>query len=112
MDNSIICPAYKTEFSKQPITCKKRGFPFSGTEKEKSLFICQQILKKGKVSDNKIKRARIILRIIGGINILSPFFTYKKPSDCLKTILYARFIRVSDFEKNEILESQWLNFIF
>ncbi|MCD4724127.1 MAG: zinc-ribbon domain-containing protein [Bacteroidales bacterium] len=78
MNKMIICPTCKTNYEIQPETCTKCGFPFTGTEKEKSIFIGQQILKKGNVSDTKdrIKRARIILWIIGGLNILSPFLIY------------------------------------
>ena len=47
-----------------------------GTEKEKAVFIGQQILNKGAVTETKdrIKTARIILWIIGGVNILLAFF--------------------------------------
>lgn len=78
MDEIITCHTCKTKYEVQPEKCKKCGFPFAGTEKEKSLFIGQQILKKGSVSDttDKIKRARIILWVIGGINILSSFLIY------------------------------------
>jgi len=82
MEEKIICPSCKTEFEKQPEVCSNCAFPFAGTEKEKSIFIGQQILKKGKVSDTKdgIKRARLILWIIGGLNIVSPFFIYNTHS--------------------------------
>lgn len=78
MENTTICPVCKTAFNEQPVNCSNCGFPFSGTEKEKSLFIGQQILKKRTVSDtkDKIKRARIILWIIGGMNLLAPFVAY------------------------------------
>ena len=47
-----------------------------GTEKEKSVFIGQQIFNKGVVTETKdrIKTARIILWIIGGVSILIAFF--------------------------------------
>jgi len=74
MEPSKQCPACKSEFLVQPGACENCGFPFIGSEKEKSLFIAQHILKKGQLSDtrDRIKRARIILWIIGGFNILSP----------------------------------------
>ncbi|RIJ48417.1 hypothetical protein D1614_11905 [Maribellus luteus] len=34
------------------------------------------------------------------------------PSECLKTFLHEGIIRIADFEKNEILKSQRLNFTF
>lgn len=82
MENTIVCPTCKTNYETEPETCPKCGFPFSGTEKEKSLFIGQQILKKGKVKDTKdvIKRARIILWVIGGLNLLiSPIYYGGEP---------------------------------
>lgn len=84
MENTLICPTCKTVYEIQPERCPKCGFPFSGTEKEKSIFIGQQILKKGKVTDtrDRIKRARIILWVIGGINILFPMiFPDNYPTD-------------------------------
>lgn len=78
MESTIICPTCKSNYENQPQICTKCGFPFNGTEKEKSLFIGQQILKKGNVNDTKdrIKLARVILWIIGGLNILTPFIFY------------------------------------
>ena len=76
MENNVTCPVCKTTFNEQPVKCNSCGFPFSATEKEKSLFIGQQILKKRTVSDtkDKIKRARIILWSIGGMNLLASLF--------------------------------------
>ncbi len=78
MQQSISCPVCQSTFEQQPETCHKCKFPFNASEKEKSKFIGQQILKKGTISDTKekIKRARIILWVIGGINILFPFLLY------------------------------------
>jgi hypothetical protein len=82
MEELIVCPTCKTDYESQPENCKKCGFPFSASDKEKSVFIGQQILKKGNVSDTKdrIKRARIILWVIGAINIVSPFLFYNNNS--------------------------------
>lgn len=41
MENTIICPVCKANYENQPQICTKCGFPFKGTEKEKSLFIGQ-----------------------------------------------------------------------
>jgi hypothetical protein len=78
MESNFVCPACKSSYEIQPDFCTKCGFPFSGSEKEKSVFIGQQIFKKGKVADtkNKIKRARIILWVIGALNAIGPFVLY------------------------------------
>jgi len=78
MNNAIICPVCKSNYDSPQEICKTCNFPFSGTEKEKSIFIGQQILKKGSIDDAKvsIKRARIILFLIGGFQILNGFIFY------------------------------------
>ena len=78
MEKVIICPNCKSNYEIEPPTCSTCGFPFNGTDNEKSLFIGQQILKKGKISDltDQIKIARIILWFIGGLNILLSFLIF------------------------------------
>ena len=78
MENTVICPTCKSNFEKEPKICSNCGYPFSGTDKEKSLFIGQQIVKKSTVHNTKdrIKRARNILWILGGLNIIYPFIGY------------------------------------
>jgi hypothetical protein len=75
MDKMVICPTCKTNYDVQPQICAKCGFPFMGTEKEKSIFIGQQIIKKDDLvsAKERIKIARIILCIIGGISIVNGF---------------------------------------
>jgi hypothetical protein len=70
------CPTCNTYYDVQPQCCATCGFPFLGTEKEKSVFIGQQIVKKGHIADTKkrIKVARIILWIIGGVNTIMALF--------------------------------------
>ena len=82
-DTKTICPTCKTEYDSQPDICGKCGFPFSGTDKEKSIFIGQQITKKGKITGtkDKIKRARSILWVIGALNIVLPFLIYQNDID-------------------------------
>lgn len=48
MDGLIKCPTCKTDYEVQPEKCNKCGYPFSATDKERSHFIAQQILNKGK----------------------------------------------------------------
>jgi len=80
MEKVIICPNCKSNYEIEPPTCSTCGFPFNGTDNEKSLFIAQQILKRGKISDasDQIKKARIILWFIGGFLILVSFLNLIK----------------------------------
>jgi hypothetical protein len=72
------CPTCKTEYELQPEKCGNCGYPFSGTDNEKSHFIAHQILKKGHISDarDSVKNARTILFVIAGFNIVFPFFYF------------------------------------
>ncbi len=94
MEKTITCPTCKSDYKSQPNNCSKCGYPFSGTEMERSKFVGQQILKKRNVSDTKdnIKRARIILWIIGGINIFFSFLSYQDFSLIIGIFLGVIFI--------------------
>ena len=78
MSDLIKCPTCKTDYESQPDKCNNCGYPFNGTDKEKSHFVAHQIMKKGKISDTKdsIKRTRTILFVIAGFNIVIPFFKF------------------------------------
>ena len=78
MDDLKKCPTCKTVYELQPDKCDNCGYPFSGTDMDKSHFVAHQVLKKGKISDtrDRIKNARIILFVIAGFNIIVPFFQY------------------------------------
>jgi len=78
MEKTETCPICKTTYEAVPNTCSKCRYPFSATEKEKSVFIGQYFVKSGKISDTKdaIKRARIILWIIGGSNVIIPYIKF------------------------------------
>jgi len=73
METKIICPVCKTRFESQPKKCIKCGYPFSASERERSIYVGRQILRKSKISNTKekIKRARIILWLVGVLNIVS-----------------------------------------
>ncbi|SDL06095.1 hypothetical protein SAMN05421823_104269 [Catalinimonas alkaloidigena] len=75
MHTRAHCPTCQTAYDLPPDACQHCGFPFAGTEKEKSVFIGQQILKKGTISDTRehIQRARTILWIIGAITMVLAF---------------------------------------
>lgn len=74
----ITCPNCKTIYETETTTCEKCGYPFNASEKEKSIFISEQIMKKSTVSDAKdsIKTARKILWIIAAVNFIVPFALY------------------------------------
>ncbi len=78
MNNLIKCPGCKTEYENQPEKCNRCGYPFGGSDKEKSHFVAQQIIKKGKLADTKesIGITRAILFVIAGFNIVFPFFNF------------------------------------
>ncbi|MFT5600648.1 MAG: hypothetical protein ACI9N1_000884 [Flavobacteriales bacterium] len=78
MSEIIKCPTCKTEFEAAIDNCDSCGFPFAGTDKEKSVFIGQQIMKKGKISETKksINQTRIVLFVIAAFYIIVPFLQY------------------------------------
>jgi hypothetical protein len=72
------CPNCKSSFETTPAKCTTCGYPFSGTDAERSAFIGQQVLKVGTIGDSKesLDRAKLILYFIAGVNlVLSTFFT-------------------------------------
>ena len=78
MNEINTCKTCKTEYETMPEICSNCGFPFKGTDKEKSHFVAHQILKKNiiKTTKESIKKARTVLFLIGGFNILIPLFKY------------------------------------
>ena len=73
-----ICPACKNENENIRVECHICQFPFEGSEKEKAIHIGQFINKKGVImdSDTGVHRSRIILAILGGINLLVLIFMF------------------------------------
>jgi hypothetical protein len=69
------CPNCNSVYEIEVEKCSTCGFPFFGTETEKSEFIGQQILKVGDIDDGakSITTAKTILFIIGGVNIAMSF---------------------------------------
>ncbi len=82
-ENSLVCPNCKTNFESKPDLCRSCGFPFKGTDKEKSVFIANQIMKKGKISDKKkrIKISRILLWVIGVFCMIYPLLSFRNTSE-------------------------------
>jgi hypothetical protein len=77
----MTCPNCNSTFDTHVDHCSKCGYPFSGTEKEKSSFIAQQIVKVGHIDDAKgsLKTAKTTLFIVGVVNILLTFFSATSP---------------------------------
>jgi hypothetical protein len=77
----MTCPNCNSTVDTHVDNCLKCRYPFSGTEKEKSLFIAQQIIKVGHIDDAKgsLKTAKTTLFVIGVVNILLTFFSATSP---------------------------------
>ncbi|WP_047548915.1 hypothetical protein [Psychroserpens sp. Hel_I_66] len=67
------CPNCQELISKIEFECSNCGFPISGTEKEKSIFIGKQIANKSKIGNAKASqnKVRLILYIIGGFQVFN-----------------------------------------
>lgn len=72
MSETIICPICKSQYQEKMSACTKCNFPFSASEKEKAIFIGQQLVKKSRISGtkDKIRRARNILWIMSVANFV------------------------------------------
>jgi hypothetical protein len=68
----IKCPTCKSEYQNPVDCCSKCGYPFNGTDQERSSFVAQQIIKGGHIDDakNSLKSAKAILFVIGAVNII------------------------------------------
>lgn len=75
---SLSCPSCKSLVFEPDVKCEVCAFPLKGTEKEKALFIGQKYAKNQKKADAKqaINRNKIMLFILGGFNIVVPFFKF------------------------------------
>jgi hypothetical protein len=78
MNESYTCNYCKSSVTEADDFCPNCKYPLKGTEKEKSIFIGQQVLKKGTISDAKIvrKNASYILLFIGIVNLLVPMIRF------------------------------------
>lgn len=79
-ESGLSCPTCQSNYTTEVENCLKCGYPFTGTEKEKSVFIGRQIVKKGKISETRdsIKVARMVLWAIGVINLVFAIINYTK----------------------------------
>ena len=72
----IKCPNCKSLFDEQPVECFECGYPFSGSEKQKSIFIGQQIMKESEIEKTKktIRKSQNILYFIGAFSVIVSLF--------------------------------------
>ena len=75
------CPVCQTENDESNEHCINCNYPFSASQKERSKYIGQMIVKKSSINEanTKIKRARIVLWIIGGFFILGAVLQLFQP---------------------------------
>lgn len=85
------CQNCKESISKIEFECSNCGFPISGTEKEKAVFIGKQIANKSKIDDAKVSqnKVRTILFIIGGFQLLNGFLAFNEGFDMVDYMFYA-----------------------
>ncbi|WP_203257528.1 hypothetical protein [Hyunsoonleella ulvae] len=86
----LRCPNCNEIISQVEIDCENCGFPLSGTDKEKAIFIGRQISNKSKIGDAKEsqEKAQRILYIIAGFQILNAILIYFKTKSVFDTSFY------------------------
>lgn len=85
------CPYCKEEVSQVEINCENCGYPLSGTDKEKSIFIGKQISNKAKIGNAKESQAKAqkILYIIGAFQLFNAVFIYAQTKSVTNSVFYA-----------------------
>lgn len=90
------CPSCHKVYTSdmRPDTCYDCDFPFLGTEKEKSVHIGQNLLKKNVISDasSAVKRATNLLLVLAAIYLFSAAwaeFTTPNGLEIIDLIIYA-----------------------
>ncbi len=75
-----ICENCNNSLDNLIIFCPTCEYPISGSEKDKSKYLADQILKKSEVEESigQLKKARIMLFFIGVFNIVIPFLPFFK----------------------------------
>lgn len=86
----LNCPNCKEDVSQIEFECSNCGFPLSGTDKEKSIFIGRQISNKSKIGDAKVSqvKAQRILYIIGAFQLLNAILTYYNTKSATDAVFY------------------------
>ncbi|GAA0736800.1 MULTISPECIES: hypothetical protein [Flavobacteriaceae] len=86
----LNCPNCKETVSQIEFECSNCGYPLSGTEKEKAIFIGKQITNKTKIGDAKDSQNRVqkILYIIAAFQFLNAFLVYRKLYSIEDVIFY------------------------
>ena len=74
-----FCPACKNEHVIGEANCRICGFPFNGSEKEKSIHIGRFIGKKGVIQDseNSLDKSRNLLFFVALLNIMGIVIDYE-----------------------------------
>jgi len=83
MEATKTCNYCKKEVRENEVFCPNCNYPLQGSDKEKSVFIGQQVLKKGTINDARSfrKSSRILLIYLGCINLLSPLLYFISEGD-------------------------------
>lgn len=78
MNELLECPNCKKAYYFYIEKCENCGYPFSGTDLEKSHFVAQNIMKSCKIIDTSksIKIAKFILISIGSFNCFISLFLF------------------------------------
>lgn len=84
------CVYCKAAVSQVEVLCENCGFPLSGTEKEKAIFIGQQTLRKSKVDSSKkmVGKTRIILYIVAGFQVLDAILFFALHDNLIDAVFH------------------------
>ncbi|NER14279.1 hypothetical protein GWK08_12570 [Leptobacterium flavescens] len=83
-ENTLLtCDNCKVEISPVEVNCEHCGYPIAGSEKEKAIFIGQQISNKATIAEagKYRKRSAYVLYIVGALQLLSGALTYMQIGD-------------------------------
>lgn len=86
----MTCPNCKEICDTKADKCASCGYPFSGTEAEKSTFIGDQVLKVGRLevdAKDTLRNAKLTLFIIGGMNIILSFVMITSPITLIISVI-------------------------
>ncbi len=86
MNHCRIC---KTDGEESDITCKVCNYPLKGTKKEQAVFGAKFIIQKGDIKDSfeYLKKARILLFVLGAMLIIVPLIPFFSPHNNIVLII-------------------------
>lgn len=84
------CSYCKVAVSAVEVHCENCGFPLSGTEKEKAIWIGRQTMRKSKIDNSAqmIHKTRIILYVVAGFQVLDGLLAYFMFNSVIDLILH------------------------